>query len=158
MRLPRISIKSLMGYVVLVGIGLAAVARPNSGWGIVLSAIAFTALATSVLGVIFRRGPTRAWWVGFAVFGWSFFGLVVLSISESLHGEISFGMNLFWLYRALYAVASVDREQIDEIIRVFGIVDRPSQGSVAVSLIGLAFAVLGGWVARAFAGTEIPPA
>jgi hypothetical protein len=30
-------------------------------------------LCTSILGAFFRRGPDRAFWLGFAVFGWAYF-------------------------------------------------------------------------------------
>ena len=29
-------------------------------------------LAVAVLGVVYRREERRAWWLGFALFGWGF--------------------------------------------------------------------------------------
>jgi len=167
MSLPRISIKSLMAFVVLVGVGLAALAKPNNGWATVLSAFFLATLPTSLLGVIFRRGPARVGWVGFAVFGWSFFVLLYCSIgianphlvagSAPLVG-FDFRWSLLRLQQALFAVASLDGKEVDGLLEIFGKQDWESQSRVALSLMGLTLALLGGWLARAFGRPEAPPA
>ena len=157
MNLPRTSIKTLMAFVVLFGVGFAALTRPSQGWAILLSAFAFTALLTSLLGVIFRRGPARAGWVGFAVFGWSFFALL-FSYYDPKISPFEFGFdfrsNLDGLQQALYAVASLDGKKVAELLQAHGKVDLLTERWVALSLIGLAFALLGGGIARFLARQE----
>ena len=157
MRLPRISIRSLMGYVVLVGVAIAALARPTDGWAVFLSTFALGMLPTSLLGVIYRRGVARAGWVGYAIFGWSFFLLLFF-----LHGDANsdFRFRVGWtldsLRDALYALASLvdDVKKVEALLVEFGQVNSDSPNRVAYSLIGLMFALLGARIARAFARRE----
>ncbi len=159
MRLPRISIMTLMVFVVVVGVGLAALARPNNGWATALSTFVLATLPTSLLGVILRRGPTRAGWVGFAVFGGSFFGFVIfLTYTMNSQVHFDFRWSLIRLQQALEAVAALDGAKVDELLIVFGREDYESRGRVALSLMGLTFALVGSRIARVIAGPEIPPA
>jgi hypothetical protein len=158
MRLPRISIKTLMAFVVLVAVGLAALARPNEGWAVVLSTSAFTALLTSLLGIIFRRGPERAGWVGFAIFGWSFFALLLSFSPWPSHFELGYasGWILGYLQVTLFAITMLDGEKVGKIVDLLGDEDDKTRGCVAFSLMDLMFALLGARIARAFARRECP--
>src|SRR5947209_4142181 len=72
---PRISLARLMALVVVFAVGVAALRDASETWaGIVLLAtLGF--LAASILGVVYRSGGRRAWWLGFALFGWGYFAL-----------------------------------------------------------------------------------
>jgi hypothetical protein len=83
MKLPRISIKMLMTYVALVAIAFVALIRPHLGWSIFLSLISGIILLTSILGVILRRGPEQAFWIGFGLFGWVSYLVGTLSLQTS---------------------------------------------------------------------------
>lgn len=66
-----------MGCVAALAAGLAALRSGSMAWGIGLWCCAVFLLGFSVLAVIFRAGPTRAWWLGYAVFGWGYVWLIV---------------------------------------------------------------------------------
>ncbi|MHC5539942.1 hypothetical protein ACYOEI_17115 [Singulisphaera rosea] len=73
---PRISLARLMVCVAAIAPGLAALRLPTVG----MFGVAFLAtgavLLLAVVGAICRRGPSRAWWIGFALFGWGYLALV----------------------------------------------------------------------------------
>jgi hypothetical protein len=71
----RFSILGLMGFVFACGVALAALRNPSAPWAGIVPLIALGAVGTSVLGMIYERGPDRAWWVGFAVFGGGYMAL-----------------------------------------------------------------------------------
>jgi hypothetical protein len=78
MRSHRFSIAGLMGVVLLAAIGLAALRTPSETWaGIVLLAT-LAALGFASVGAICLRGPSRAGFLGFAVFGWIYMAAAFL--------------------------------------------------------------------------------
>ena len=70
---PRLSIAGLMVAVAGTACGCAALARPSRFWAGAATLVMLGGLAASLLGAAFRRGQARAFWVGFALFGWGFF-------------------------------------------------------------------------------------
>jgi hypothetical protein len=72
MRRARASIAMLLAYVALVAVGLAALRVSSRLWANVGFSLAVTSLVAAIAGVIYRRGAGRAFWVGFALFGWSY--------------------------------------------------------------------------------------
>src|SRR5262249_15368813 len=62
----------LMGLVVVLGAGLAALKNASELWAWAVRLFTLGLLATAILGVLYRRGTRRAWWVGFALFGWGY--------------------------------------------------------------------------------------
>jgi hypothetical protein len=71
-----------MAVTVLAALSLAVPAASAEGL-LVSVVIASTMLivgmlCTAILGAVFRRGPDRAFWLGFAVFGWVFFALALV--------------------------------------------------------------------------------
>src|SRR5689334_15447370 len=75
MRRPVITIASLMGAIALIGVALAALRSPTQLWaGITLSA-SLAAVTLAVLAAVYRRGRSRAFWVGFSVCGWVYLTL-----------------------------------------------------------------------------------
>jgi hypothetical protein len=70
---PRgISIGGLSGAVVLIGTGLAAMKLATTAWTNLASTVVFALLLTAVVGALLGRGPERAYWIGFAIFGWAY--------------------------------------------------------------------------------------
>ena len=67
--MPRISIRILMAFIFVAGVGLAALRNANEFWAGMMLLLALAAVGIAVLGGLFSRGRERAWWVGFAVFG-----------------------------------------------------------------------------------------
>ena len=65
----RPSVLGLMGLIAFVAIGMAALRSNDPSWAAVVLALTVSALCTSTLVALYRRGA----WAGFAVFGWALF-------------------------------------------------------------------------------------
>ena len=77
MKLPRLTIASIMGFVVLVALGFAAVKNPTELWAGSLFLATLGMLLLSVVGVASCSGNMRIGWIGFALFGFGYFILVL---------------------------------------------------------------------------------
>jgi hypothetical protein len=84
---PNLTISDMMAGVVLAATVFAAsagVPNPPLLAGVILLCLfVMGLLAVSVLGVIYRRGERRAFWLGFALFGWPAFAWVLYLLSYS---------------------------------------------------------------------------
>lgn len=72
MKAFRLSIGSLLLLILLLGVGLAGLTHPSETWTSVLFSALMLALLAAVVGVLLTQGHWRAFWVGFAVFGWGY--------------------------------------------------------------------------------------
>jgi hypothetical protein len=77
MRTIRFSIGGLMGIVLIAAISLAALRNANAIWAGVMLLLTCAVLGMAILGVVCRRQAQRAWWLGFALFGWGYLALAV---------------------------------------------------------------------------------
>jgi hypothetical protein len=70
-----ISIAGMLGVVLFGAVALAALRSGSDLWlsGVYTTALGVLGFAT--LGAVLRRGPARAYWVGFAIFGWGYLAL-----------------------------------------------------------------------------------
>src|SRR5262245_32726616 len=66
---PRFTLGILVGLVVLCGVGFAALREANGLWASCLFTLTLGVLGLACLGGAFRRGPSQAFFVGFAGFG-----------------------------------------------------------------------------------------
>jgi hypothetical protein len=66
----RFSTRAMLIAFACVGVALTALARPASVTVSIASALWFGTILVAPLGIIYRNGATRAFWVGVAVFGW----------------------------------------------------------------------------------------
>jgi hypothetical protein len=73
----RFSIRSLMAFVLISAVGLAALRSANELWAATMLSAALAAVGVAVLGASLMRGRERAWWLGFAVFGGGYLALSV---------------------------------------------------------------------------------
>lgn len=71
----RVSIGGLMGIVLIAAIGLAALRNANQTWAGVILLLTCGVLTFAIIGVVCRRQAERAWWLGFALFGWGYLAL-----------------------------------------------------------------------------------
>jgi hypothetical protein len=71
------SIAGLMGIVVVAAIGLAALRNASETWAGVMLLLTCGVLALAVVGVFCRAEGERAWWLGFALFGWGYLALAL---------------------------------------------------------------------------------
>jgi hypothetical protein len=67
---PRLSILGLMGVIVFVAVGFAALRYPTELWASVIFTLAGLILLVAVVKVVHQEGPGRSFWLGFSVFGW----------------------------------------------------------------------------------------
>jgi hypothetical protein len=72
--MPRFAIRHLLAFTAFVGIGCAALLNARHAWT-AMAAGALLMLAVAVLLAVFSHGAGRAYWFGFAFFGWLYFGL-----------------------------------------------------------------------------------
>jgi hypothetical protein len=70
MRLPRYTIRSLLGVVLFVAIAVAALRASTDGWDSWLLGLTLLSLQTAVLLAVHRTDRKRAYWLGFGSFGW----------------------------------------------------------------------------------------
>jgi len=82
MRRFRFHIGSLLILVVLLGVGFAALREANDLWDVIVLNSALGVLLVSVLLVVHRRAERRAFWIGFALFGWGYLGLIAIPAFE----------------------------------------------------------------------------
>jgi hypothetical protein len=75
MRRFRFSISSLLILVLFVGVGFGALREANDLWDSELFTLTLGVLLVSILLAVHRKEAKRAFWIGFAVFGWSYLGL-----------------------------------------------------------------------------------
>ena len=77
----RFSILGLMGFVLFVCVGLAALRNASELWAGIMLLVAFGATGTALLGAIYQKGNDRAWWVGSAVFSGGYLTLAFATLS-----------------------------------------------------------------------------
>jgi hypothetical protein len=72
---PRFSIAGLMVVVLVVGVSVAALRSASGVWAALLFTLTLAVLAVAPLGVVYRRARSRAFWLGFGLFGWGYLAL-----------------------------------------------------------------------------------
>lgn len=150
----QFTIGRLMVLVAGAGVVCAALARPCVAWGMVLSGLFLILLLTSLLGILYRRGPRRGFWVGFALFGVTF--LVPFAFVDDVPDSLGkvFLTALFEAIGLLTLPGMRDKTLAD--LAALGEVNDDARIAVAASALGLLFAGLGGLIGRRFA-TPPPP-
>jgi hypothetical protein len=71
----RLSLAKLMGVVLLLGFGLAALSHASAAWVAAVRIATAVSMLAALLGVIYRPDASRAGWAGFALLGWGAFAL-----------------------------------------------------------------------------------
>jgi hypothetical protein len=80
MRKLRFPIAGLMGAVLVIALSLAALRNASETWAGATFLLTSAVLTLAVVGAVCRRDAERAWWLGFALFGW---GYVLLAFWSS---------------------------------------------------------------------------
>jgi len=75
----RFSIRQLLLGTALVAVGCVALRSASHIWVAVLLGLMLLVLTAAVPLAIFRHGAQRAWWFGFALFGWLYILLLAYS-------------------------------------------------------------------------------
>jgi hypothetical protein len=75
MKFARFSIASLLSTVAIFAVGLACLMFASTPWAGAVLSVTLGILTLALLGVGYRRGERRAFWVGFALCGWAYMAL-----------------------------------------------------------------------------------
>jgi hypothetical protein len=68
-----ISIAQLLTLMFPIAIGLAAITNPSAFWEGAVFVLTLIMLFTAIVGVFYRTGGDRAFWLGFSIFGWGLY-------------------------------------------------------------------------------------
>ena len=94
MRRIRFSIRSLVVFILICGVGLAALKESTEWWEKGTFSVTVLCLLTSVLLAIHGAGERKAFWIGFALFGFVYLGLSLIPPAES---RLISSQGLAWL-------------------------------------------------------------
>ncbi len=83
MRRFRFHLGTLVIVVLLFGVGFAALRESNEAWDRCIFSMMLGVLLLSILLAIHRLGSLRAFWLGFALFGWIYVALTLVPPIES---------------------------------------------------------------------------
>jgi FG-GAP-like repeat len=83
MRRFRFHLGTLVILVLLVGVGFAALRESNATWDSSVFSITLGVLLISILLAVHRLASRRAFWIGFALFGWIYLALTLMPSIES---------------------------------------------------------------------------
>ena len=79
----RFNIASLLGIILVLGVGFAAFRESSDLWESGVFTLALAALLTSILLAVHRAEKRQAFWIGFALFGSAYLGFVLVPSIES---------------------------------------------------------------------------
>ncbi len=83
MRWFRFNIAGLLGFILVCGVAFAALKVASDLWESGVFTLTLVVLLVSLLLAIHRTGASRAFWVGFAIFGLSYLGLSLVPPIEA---------------------------------------------------------------------------
>lgn len=161
--MPRFSLKWMLAGVAAVALGTVALLYASPLTYAITLGFALLLLLSAPLGVIYRTGARRAFWVGFTVFGWCYLLALIAGASTS---RTSFrGLPSHALQEYVYARVPmrIDSEEASPPVLNVRPVGRlftftlPSEvhfRRVFHSLFIILWAVLGGLIARCFYATR----
>jgi hypothetical protein len=91
---PRISLATLIGIVAVLALALAGMLSASRLWLMLASTVVLALLLTSILAAWLFSGIDRAFWVGFALFGWTYLILVNWGwIGGQIGSELTIGFS-----------------------------------------------------------------
>jgi hypothetical protein len=79
----RFTIANLLGFVLFIAVGFAALRQATALWDSAVFSSTLVVLSLSVLLAVHRAGCRRAYWLGFALFGWIYLGASLIPPIES---------------------------------------------------------------------------
>jgi hypothetical protein len=95
----RFSIAGLLLFVLAAGIGLAALRRPSSLAANAIYSLLLLSLGIAFIGMLYRSGPTQAFWTGFLAFGSLY---AVMSLAPWFHQDLGHRLITMPLLDVLY--------------------------------------------------------
>jgi hypothetical protein len=156
MRRPQFSLRWLLGLTALVALACTALINASDTWAMLLHSSLLASLLVAVLRAAYRRGAVRAFWVGFALFGW-----VYLILVYWVHYNSQFTDDFNDPSGSELATTRLLQLSYDHLLPLVRTRPAPKSGVTSVSypdqqayirvgqpLCGLVVALIGGWIAR----------
>ena len=84
----KLSIRSLLGLVAFCAVAVAALGKPSYFCASVIWTMATLSLVVGVVGTVCTNGQSRAFWIGYSVFGWFHMILAMAPWFDDLSGEM----------------------------------------------------------------------
>jgi hypothetical protein len=164
----RFSIRSVMAFIVVAGISLAAIRSGSAPWSGTMFSITFFTMVCSLLGVALTRGRRRIYWSGFAALGWSYLLLMYAPWLDLKVGRFLLAPQLFPYLADVLDPDSQSGAGLQSVpLGAFGAAAAGGAFGggfggaggrnlldfirIGVAIEALLWAFLGGWVARYFA-------
>ena len=140
MRPFRFHLDTLVILVLILGVGFAALRESNETWDSSIFSLTLGMLSVSILLAIHRTERRRAFWLGFALFGWTYVGL---SLVPSVEPRLI----------TTKALAYLDSKVPDRSIVIGGRVwdtwsSKPTQNNQSVNSTSIAFSPQGNLVSQ----------
>jgi hypothetical protein len=79
---PRCSIAGLLTTVFIAAIGVAALRESTDLWDVAVFGMTHVVLLVAVLLAIYATKLRQPYWLGFAVFGWTYLGMSLIPAVE----------------------------------------------------------------------------
>ena len=164
----RISLASLLGIVAVIAMGLAGMVSASSLWTTAAATVCLAVLLSAVLAARLLTGIDRAFWAGFALFGWSYLLLVNWDwVGGQFGHDLTAGLSD--IAESMFADVAIPGPPQSPAIAPAG---RPAVGfniqylesvrgrqirlgnfvQIGRMILSLLFGLLGGWIAGSFAG------
>jgi hypothetical protein len=152
MKWPRISIAALMGGILFIAIGFAALKHPTPLGTSALATLLQGSFAIAILGAVIRRGPRRAFWAGFAICGGSYALLAFdLSPAPSIQRPELVTVDLLVLLKGYMTGEPRSWDKALNEMTTARNADWNLFAQAGHSLLAMMIAVLGGHLGRVFA-------
>jgi hypothetical protein len=158
---PRISLATLIGIVAVFALSMAGMISTSRIWLMLASTVALAVLLAALLASWLFSGIDRAFWVGFALFGWTY---LIMVNWDWVGGQIGHDLTV--------AISEVAERLLPDIkppsafgtpfpavVNNVDYMDLSRQRQIRIGnfvqigrdLSSLCFAMLGGWLGRALA-------
>ena len=83
MRNFRFNIATVLGVISLLGVGIAGLRESDDLWDSGVFTLTIGVLFVSILLTVHRSNASRAYWIGFALFGWGYLSLTLIPSTDS---------------------------------------------------------------------------
>jgi hypothetical protein len=98
----RTSIRTLMAFVLVSAVGLAALKNAGELWAGIMLLLALAASGVAIIGAAVMQGRERAWWLGFAVFAGLYLTLAIGPwVGDGFRSQL---ITSHWLVRLRHAL------------------------------------------------------
>jgi hypothetical protein len=133
----RTSLRAFMALVLAISVGVAALLLSSPLSASITLTLTLAVLGFASLAVSYRKGRRRAWWLGFAVFGWGYLALAFGPFAVFVYSRLATSLMLTALHRQLsppappYPLVSPPVAPVEYIDAAINLKKRGDLGSAA---------------------------